>query len=307
MSDNSKLKDKQLIVIGGPTASGKTAVSVTLAKQLSSPILSADSRQFYKEMSIGTAKPTPEEMQGVQHFFIDSHSIEEEMNAGQFGEQARNLILKLFQTHNTLIAVGGSGLFLKTMLEGIDDLPGDHQIREKWNQHHRDKGIAYLQEQLRQQDPVYYQAVDIHNHTRLIRALEVIEITGEPFSQQRRNTPSPLPCRVHYFIMNHDRALLYERINQRVFHMMNAGLLEEVKSLRPHRDKQSLNTVGYKELFAYLDGEVTLDRAVELIQQNSRRYAKRQLTWFKGIEDTIWLENETTASATARILEQIRR
>jgi tRNA dimethylallyltransferase len=307
MPENSELKDKQLIVIGGPTASGKTAVSVALAKQLSCPILSVDSRQFYKEMSIGTAKPTHEEMQGIQHFFIDSHSIEEEISAGQFGEQARGLITELFQTTNTLIAVGGSGLFIKTMLEGIDDLPGDQLIREKWNKRYQEKGVAYLQEELRQQDPDYYREVDQHNHMRLIRALEVIEITGLPFSQQRKHTPHPLPCRVHYFVINHDRAVLYDRINQRVINMMYAGLLEEVKSLIPYRDKQSLNTVGYKELFAYMDGTISLDRAVELIQQNSRRYAKRQLTWFKGIGDTIWLNNESTESAAAYILEQIKK
>jgi tRNA dimethylallyltransferase len=295
------MKEKKVIVIGGPTASGKTAISIELAKRLNCSIISADSRQFYREMSIGTAKPSQAEMQGITHYFIDCQSIETELNAGQYAEAARACITKLFETNDHVIVVGGSGLFIKALLEGLDELPGNKEIREKWNAFHSKNGLSLLQEQLLKADPDYYNSVDLQNPVRLIRALEVFEITGTPFSQLRSGSAEGLPYPYHYFVVNHDRDVLYNRINQRVDDMMENGLLAEVESLKNYREKQSLNTVGYKEIFNFFEGLHTLDEAVELIKQNSRRYAKRQITWFKGIDNATWITNKSTLEAVAAI------
>lgn len=272
---------KNLIVIAGPTAVGKTALSIDLAKHFQCPVISADSRQFYKEMSIGTAKPTNEEMQNVPHYFIDNISIHDSYNVGQYEREAIDCIEKLFQEHSTLILVGGSGLYINAVLNGVDEfeeIPGN--IREKLIKDYEDKGLLYLQEQLKQKDEVYYSQVDLNNPQRIMRALEVCIHADKPYSSFRKKEKKERSFEAYHILINTDRETLYEKINNRVDLMMVAGLFEEVKSLYPYKHLNALNTVGYKELFDVVDGKTTLEEAVNLIKQNTRRYAKRQLTWF---------------------------
>ncbi|MFA5575462.1 MAG: tRNA (adenosine(37)-N6)-dimethylallyltransferase MiaA [Brumimicrobium sp.] len=279
---------KNLIVIAGPTASGKTSLSIELAKTLNAPIISADSRQFYKELSIGTAKPSKEEMEGVPHYFIDSHSIVNPVSAGRFEKEALEKIEKLSASNDYIIIAGGSGMFIDALIYGTDKIPHDKKWREHWNQQFENKGIKFLQNKLKSIDPKYYSEVDLNNPHRLIRALEVHSNTGKSFSSYRNNKRQHrFPLK--YFVINHPREKLYERINKRVDLMIENGLIEEVKVNLKHRDLLSLNTVGYKELFDYFDGKIDINVAIELIKRNTRRYAKRQLTWFRKEENAIWL------------------
>ena len=281
---------KKLIVIAGPTASGKTSLAVALAKEFNCEILSADSRHFYTELSIGTAKPTPAEMDGVTHHFIDSHSIKNPLTAVGFEKEALTTLEGCFKKSNYAILVGGSGMFIKALVEGTDELPHDKTIQEKWNSLHKEKGIVFLQEQVRLKDPTYFAQMDTNNPVRLIRALEVMELTQRSMTELVTGTKKSRPFTTHYFVLNHPREVLYERINKRVDLMMENGLLAEVNSLLPFKGLQTLNTVGYKELFDYLDHQHTLADAVALIKQNTRRYAKRQLTWFRKVPNAIWLD-----------------
>jgi tRNA dimethylallyltransferase len=286
---------KKLIVIAGPTASGKTKLSVGLAKQLNCPIISADSRQFYKEMFIGTAKPSRDEMEGVQHYFIDSHSIQEPLTAGQYETEAIQLLEELFQVHDKVILVGGSGMFIDAVVFGTDRIPHSKEVRDKWNNIFETNGLPYLQEQLKEKDPEYYSEVDLKNPVRLIRALEVIEITNKKYSELRQSSVQR-DFNTIYFVIDHPRELLYERINTRVEQMIENGLVHEVKNLAEHKKTQPLNTVGYKEIFEYLNGSISLERALELIKKNTRNYAKRQTTWFKRVKSAIWLKFSTIPS-----------
>lgn len=277
---------RQLIVIAGPTAVGKTALSIDLAKFYGCPVISADSRQFFKEMSIGTAKPTPEETQDVPHYFIDNVSIHDTYNVGQYEREAIDLIENLFKEHNYLILVGGSGLYINAILNGVDEfeeIPAE--IREKLNTDYKEKGISYLQEELKKLDEVYYNQVDLNNPQRLIRALEVCLHTGKPYSSFRTKAKKERSFNTINLLINTDREKLYERINLRVDKMMQDGLLNEVKELFPFKHLNALNTVGYKELFEYLENKIPFEQAVDLIKQNTRRYAKRQLTWFNNQGD----------------------
>jgi tRNA dimethylallyltransferase len=293
---------KKLIVISGPTAVGKTVAAIKLAQQLKTEIISADSRQFYREMSIGTAKPDAEELAQAKHHFIDSHSIAENFSVGDFEKEALQLLDELFKTHNQVIMVGGSGLFIQAVTQGFDDLPtADQSIREQLNQELTDKGIAYLQQKLHQADPDYYHKVDLNNPQRLIRALEVFEATGKPFSSYRKATISTRPFESIKIVLNLPREELYDRINRRVDIMIEQGLVNEVRSLLPYRHLNALNTVGYSELFDYLDGKTDLQTAIDLIKQNTRRFAKRQLTWFRKDKDTKWLD-----AASETLLESIK-
>lgn len=292
---------KKLIVIAGPTASGKTSLSVALAKQLNAPIISADSRQFYKELSIGTAKPKSEEMENVPHYFIDSHSVEHPLSAGQFEKEALETVEHLFKTNKNIIIVGGSGMFINALVYGTDQLPHQPEIREYWNQKLKEKGIAFLQTRLKEVDPEYYEQVDLQNPVRLIRALEIYAITKQAYSHLRQQKNNKPRYETLYFVIDHPREQLYERINQRVDIMVEEGLFEEAKDNIHHRGLQPLNTVGYKEAFSYLDKEIDKERAIELIKQNTRRYAKRQLTWFRRVKDTQWIK----AEENARMLEKI--
>ncbi len=272
---------KNLIIIAGPTAVGKTALSIELAKFYNCPVISADSRQFYKEMSIGTAKPTSEEMQDVPHYFINNISIHDVYNVGQFEREAIELIESLFKTNEYLILVGGSGLYINAILNGVDEfeeIPA--HIREQLIKDYEEKGITYLQEELKLKDEVYYNQVDLNNPQRIMRALEVCIHTQKPYSSFRTKEKKQRSFNTINILINTEREALYARINKRVDIMMQNGLLEEVKGLYPFKHLNALNTVGYKELFDFIDSKCSLEDAVNLIKQNSRRYAKRQLTWF---------------------------
>lgn len=275
-----------MIVIAGPTAVGKTALSIELAKFFNCPIVSADSRQFFKEMSIGTAKPTKVEMQDIPHYFIDNVSIHDNYNVGQYEREAIICIEDLFKNNEYVILVGGSGLYINAILNGVDEFEEiPSEIREQLNKSYQEKGITYLQEELKQRDQAYFNQVDLNNPQRLIRALEVCLHTGKPYSGFRTKAKKERSFSSINLLINIDRDELYQRINLRVDNMLKEGLLEEVKQLLPHKHLNALNTVGYKELFDYFDNKISLDAAIEQIKQNSRRYAKRQLTWFNNQGD----------------------
>jgi tRNA dimethylallyltransferase len=273
--------DHHLIIIAGPTAVGKTALSIQLAKHYKCPVISADSRQFYKEMSIGTAKPSSEEMAGIVHYFINNKSIDDVYNIGEYEKEAITLIEKLFLEHDTLILVGGSGLYINAILNGLDEFEEiPTGIRENLIKQYSEKGISFLQEELKQRDFKYYEEVDTNNPQRMMRALEVCIFKGKPFSEYRTKVKKTRNFNSIPILINTSRAILYDRINKRVDEMISAGLVDEVKSLQHKNLLNALNTVGYKELFSYLENKITLQEAIDLIKQNSRRYAKRQLTWF---------------------------
>ncbi len=283
-------KVNQLIVISGPTASGKTSLAIETAQKVNTEIISADSRQFYRELTIGTAKPSVEELRAVPHHFINSKSISEHYSAGDFEHDALSKIHELFVDHSQVVLVGGSGLYIQAVTQGFDQLPEvDFSIREELNHKYNELGIDYLVNELQSIDPSYAEQVDTSNPQRLIRALEVIKSSGRPFSELRKQNQENRPFDIHFYGINWERETLYERINQRVDIMMEQGLFEEVKSLYPLRELNALQTVGYQELFRAIEGELSVDEAVELIKRNTRRYAKRQLTWFKRIEDMRWL------------------
>jgi len=282
---------KTLIVIAGPTASGKTAAGIRLAQYYKTVVVSADSRQFYREMSIGTAKPGWDELAAVKHYFIDSHAITDPFSVGDFEKQGLALLDDLFKTHDKMILVGGSGLYIKALCEGFDDIPqADEGIREQLNFEFEEKGIAALQEELKIADPDYYNEVDLGNPQRIIRALEVFRTTGNPFSAYRKATVNKRPFNILKIGLDLPREVLYDRINKRVDEMVKQGLVDEVRSLIPYRHYNALNTVGYSELFDYFDGKTDLDKAIDLIKQNTRRFAKRQLTWFRKDQQIHWLK-----------------
>lgn len=296
---------KQLIVISGPTASGKTALSVALAQHFESCVLSADSRQFYKEISIGTAKPSLEEMQGISHYFIDSHQLQEEVSAAQFEQEALQTLAELFQQHDTIILTGGSGMFVDALCDGLDKIPTSREIRDALQKQLDNGELESLLAELKEKDPVYFEQVDQKNPVRVMRAIEVIRLTGLPYSDLRKANPKKRPFDVKRFVIEHDREFLYDRINRRVDIMMEAGLLEEVKSVLEFRKLSSMNTVGYKELFDYLDGNSSLEEAIAMIKQNSRRYAKRQITWLKRNPEAHWIPFTTTQQMTKEIIQLI--
>ena len=292
----TQTKQKTLIVVVGPTAIGKTALAIALAQYYHSEIISADSRQFFKEMHIGTAKPSADELTQAPHHFINSHSIKTLFSTGDFEVQGIQKIEELFKKHNIAILVGGSGLYIDAICKGLDKLPEiDLAIRERLNTQLAEKGISIIQKQLKELDPEYYSKVDQSNPQRMIRGLEVVLSSGKKLSSLLTANKKIRSFNIIKIGLNLDRALLYERINQRVDLMMKAGLLEEVESLFTYRQYNALNTVGYTELFDYLDNKTDLETAVAMIKQNTRRFAKRQLTWFRRDENTVWFEpNQTT-------------
>lgn len=282
---------KVLLVLVGPTAVGKTALAVQLAKCLNTVVISADSRQFFKEMSIGSAKPSALEMQGIPHYFINSHSVSGHYNAGSFANEAVPLIENLFQEHGLLILAGGSGLYVDAVCSGMDELPqASAEIRGQLAVLYTEKGIEALQQQLIILDPEYAKQVDMNNPQRLKRALEVCLATGKPYSELRSGQKKKRDFTVIKVGLELDRPVLYQRINERVDQMMTDGLLEEVRALLPFRHMNALQTVGYKELFDYLEGKISLSTAVELIKQHTRNFAKRQLTWFKRDPEIHWFQ-----------------
>lgn len=289
----SRQTSKTLIVIAGPTASGKTAAAINLAQHYQTVILSADSRQFYREMSIGTAKPSWIELAAAKHYFIDSHSITESFSVGDFEKQALALLDDLFKTHDVIILAGGSGLYIKALTEGFDDIPqADPKIREKLNHELATEGIEPLQRKLKEADPDYYDEVDLYNPQRIIRALEVYEATGKPFSSYRKAGINKRPFNILKIALDMPREVLYNRINQRVDIMIEQGLVAEAHELIFQRHLNALNTVGYSELFDHFDDKISLEKAIEQIKQNTRRFAKRQLTWFRKDTAIHWLKPE---------------
>jgi len=280
---------KKLIVIVGPTAVGKTAVAISVAKHFQTEIVSADSRQIYKELEIGTAKPTQQELQEVHHHFINSHSIQDDYDAARFGIDALSLIIRLFEKYDYLILCGGSGLYVKALLEGFDDIPEvPDEVRDQLIDEFENKGLLWLQNKMRELDPEYFQKIDQKNPVRIMRALEVKMTTGKSISSFQKAQKKNHPFKVIKIGLELDRATLYQRIDDRMDRMIAIGLFEEAKSLYPMKHLNALQTVGYREIFDYLDGKYDKDEAVRLLKRNSRRYAKRQLTWFKRDEEMRW-------------------
>ena len=282
-----------LIVVLGPTGIGKSDISIQLANYFSTDIVSADSRQFFRELSIGTAVPAEEDLKSVNHHFIHSRSIHDYYNVSEYETEAIDLINQLFKTKNPLILTGGSMLYIDTICKGIDDIPTvTHEIRQEVISWYAENGLEALQQRLLNLDPEYHGIVDLNNPKRLLHAVEICQMTGKTFTSFRKNTVRERPFRILKIGINQDREILYQRINERVERMMDAGLQEEARSVYPYKHLNSLNTVGYKELFAYFDGNCTLDEAVDLIKRNSRKYARKQLTWFRRDSEINWFEPE---------------
>lgn len=277
-----QMSDKRLVVVVGPTAAGKTDYAISLALSLGSPVISCDSRQIYKELRIGTAPPTKEQLDLVKHYFIFSHSIQDNYTAGQYEVDAMDLLSLLFETHDNLVMAGGSGLYVDAVCKGMDDFPkSDPELRELLDNRLKAEGLASLRDELRLLDRESYDSIDILNPQRVLRALEVTLQTGRKFSSFKSNTDKKRDFIIEKVYIDRPREELYERINKRVDLMMSDGLLEEVKRLYQFRNLPALKTVGYSELFDYIDGKCSLYEAVELIKRNTRRYAKRQITWWR--------------------------
>ncbi len=281
--------NKTLIVILGPTAVGKTSFAIELAKYFNTEIISADSRQFYREMRIGTAAPTPEELKSAIHHFIGNLSVTDYYNVSKFENEALCKLKEIFLSNSFAIMVGGSGLYIDAVCKGIDELPDpDEKLRMELKMKYKKQDLEFLQQQLKKLDPEYYSIVDISNPNRLMRAIEVCLFTGKTFTSLRNNIPKNREFEIIKIGLNRNREKLFNIINSRVDKMINTGLIDEVKSLTKYRNFNALNTVGYKEIFEYLDKKITLKQAIENIKTNTRRYAKRQITWFKKDESIKW-------------------
>lgn len=275
---------RELIVILGPTAVGKTDYAVSLAQKYGTVVVSCDSRQIYREMRIGTAPPSPEQLAAVRHYFIFSHSVKQRYSAGQYEIEAMQLLEKLFEEHDTIIMAGGSGLYADALCYGLDDFPpADTELREILTRRAMEEGVAALAEELRKIDPESYASIDLSNRQRVIRALEVTISTGRKFSSFKSAPRKKRPFVIKRTALSIPREELYSRINSRVERMFENGLVEEAGNLLEYRNLPALNTVGYREVFSYLDGKISLDEAVELVKRNTRRFAKRQITYFSGI------------------------
>lgn len=282
-----------LIALLGPTGVGKTATALHLADRFQCPILNADSRQIYRDIPIGTAAPTPEELQRAKHYFVGELDIDDYFSAAKYEEAVMQLLPSLFQKHDVVVMSGGSMLYIDAVCKGLDDIPTvDEETRLFVRQQYEQNGLQPLLAQLQLLDPQYYAEVDLRNTQRVLHALEICLQTGRPFSAFRTRTVKQRPFRIVKIGLNRDRAELFDRINRRAELMLEDGLLEEVKRMFPHRTSPSLNTVGYKEMFRYLDGEWTLDFALARMQKNTRLYAKKQLTWFKRDADVHWYNPE---------------
>lgn len=282
-------KNGTLIVIAGPTGSGKSALAVKLAKHFSAPIISTDSRQMYRGMAIGTAQPTTEELETAQHYFIADREPEDDFNCGRYEVEAIELLDKLFAEHKFVVAVGGSGLYIQALCSGMDSLPeADDTLRESLKLRLENEGIESLFNELNTLDPQYASQVDRHNPARILRALEVCIISGKPYSELRSGATLERPFNIIKIATDMPRDILYDRINQRVDIMVADGLIEEAQRLIPKRNLNALQTVGYRELFDYFDGKCSKEEAIEMIKRNSRRYAKRQMTWFRRDEEFAW-------------------
>lgn len=296
--------EKTLLVLGGPTAVGKTACGIRLARQFQTEIISADSRQIYAETSIGTAVPSPEELALVKHHFIQSSSLEDPYNASRYEQEALKLIEKLFKDQDLVLMVGGSGLYIDAVCTGIDDLPSaDPKLRAHLHERLETEGLETLTRQLKELDPITYGKVDLKNHMRVMKALEVSLQTGQPYSELISKPKKERPFRILRVALDMDREELYQRINHRVDLMMEAGLLDEVKSVLRFRHLTAMKTVGYRELFTYLDGDISRDEAVDLIKRHTRKFARKQLTWFRKENRYKWSLPEQSEEI-ARWVEQ---
>jgi tRNA dimethylallyltransferase len=273
---------KTVIAISGPTGVGKTALAISLANYFQTEIISCDSRQFYKEMSIGVARPSMEELNAAGHHFISFLSVEEEYTAGMFSRDARAKIQELFQKNEVVVVVGGSMLYMDALLYGLDELPGDKEIRNALNQRCELEGLSVLVEELKTKDPDFASRVDLENAHRVIRALEVIQITGKPFSELRTKSSDAIDAKIIHVFLSGEREWVYDRINKRVDKMVEEGLFEEVQGLQSMQHLQALNTVGYKEIFKYIEGSFTKEEAIVEIKKSTRNYAKRQMTWYRN-------------------------
>jgi len=295
---------KYLICIMGPTAVGKTSKGIELAKHFSTEIISADSRQFYKEMKIGTAVPTEKELKEVPHHFIQHISIKDSYSVGDFEKDALRKLEFLFQKHDVVLMVGGSGLFVKAVTQGLDVFPEvDLDLREKLNQQVKENGLESLQNKLKKLDPLYAEQVDLENPRRVIRALEVCITSGKPFSSFLNQTKPERFFKTIKIGLQAPREILYKRINERVDQMMKEGLLEEVKELYALKDKKALNTIGYKELFNFMESQYSLEFAVEEIKKNTRRFAKRQMTWYRKDSSIKWFSYNQSAEEIIKYLQ----
>ncbi len=281
--------EKTLIVITGPTAVGKTALCLDIAKHFDIPIINADSRQIFRELKIGTARPTEEQMQEVKHYFVGILGLEDYYSASLFEQQVLELLDQQFQTHDYALMAGGSMMYIDAVCDGIDDIPTiDDATRDLMKKRLAEEGLEKLCEELKILDPDYYDIVDRQNPRRVVHALEICTMTGKPYTSFRKREKRERPFRIIKIGLNRPREELYERINRRVDQMMAEGLLDEVQSLYPRRSLNALNTVGYKELFDYIDGRWPLEEAIERIKGNTRRYARKQLTWYKKDEQIRW-------------------
>ena len=278
-----------LIVVGGPTGSGKSALAVEIAKHFRAPIISTDSRQMYRGMAIGTAQPTIEELAAVKHYFIADREPEDDFNCGRYEVEALALLDRLFAEHDYVVAVGGSGLYIQALCSGMDALPeADEELRDNLKNRLANEGVESLFAELKRLDPAYAEVVDRYNPARVMRALEVCISTGRPYSEQRSGTTSERPFHIIKIATDMPRDILYDRINRRVDMMVEDGLIAEAEAMYPKRHLNALQTVGYREVFDYFDGKCSLEEAIELVKRNSRRYAKRQMTWFRRDSEFRW-------------------
>ncbi|WP_132054197.1 tRNA (adenosine(37)-N6)-dimethylallyltransferase MiaA [Pseudocnuella soli] len=297
---------KAVIIIGGPTAVGKTAAAIAVAQHFQTEIISADSRQCYREMSIGVARPSAEELAAVPHHFIASHSVTENVTAATFEQYALEKAAQIFETNNVVVMTGGTGLYLQAFCEGFDPIPDvPETIREKVRQQYALKGLSWLQDEVAKHDPLFFAQGEVANPQRLMRALEVFLATGKSIFTFRTGVKKKRPFNIIKIALELDKETLHQRINRRVEIMMEESQLDEVKKLLPFRHLNALQTVGYRELFAYLDGNIALEAAVQAIQQNTRQYAKRQLTWFRRDGAYQWFHPAATESILAYVHQQL--
>lgn len=295
---------KVLICIGGPTASGKTSLSIKLAKILKSPIISFDSRQLYEELNIGVAKPDTAELAMVPHYMIGNISIHRNFNAGDYEREGNIILNKLFLNHDVIVAVGGTGMYIQALIDGLDEMPEiDPIVANNVEQKYKENGLSWLQQYVLKHDKVYASQVDMNNPMRLLRAVKVMESSGKPFSEYRKGIRKKRDYKVMRYYINPVRDILYDAINKRVEKMIDTGLIAEADGLKEYRHLKALHTVGYSELFDMMEGKVTLDEAINLIKRNSRRYGKRQITWFKNQGDWVSLD----AGMDDENIEKIKR
>ncbi len=301
------MRIKKLIIICGPTGIGKTKLSIKLAKHLNCEIISADSRQFYKELLIGTCPPNKNQLLEVKHHFIHNISIQNDYSAGLYQKDVLKIINKIFKKYNVIIAVGGSGMYIDAICNKLDDIPAScKKTRSKIISIFKEKGIQWLRNQVKKYDKNFYDKVDKNNHQRMIRALEVYEISGKPISSFYNEKNLENDYQILKFGLRTERHILYNQINKRVDLMIDQGLIDEAKKLYDYRNLNALDTVGYKELFNYIEGVISKEEAINLIKRNTRRYAKRQMTWFKKLDDINWIEKADDAKMLEIILQSLR-